>query len=500
MPCSSQLMSETSTHRSLVLVSVILAMFMIAIEATIVATAMPDIVGRLGGFSLYSWVFAGFLLAQTATTVLFGKLADLYGRRPVIIFGIIVFLIGSILCGFATNMIGLIAFRLMQGLGAGAMQPVAMTIVADLYSPEERASIQGYLSSVWGISAVIGPLIGGIIVEKLSWPWVFWINIPFGIATIIMLSRFLHEKVEHKKHSLDVLGSTLFALGISCLLIALTEIGQDGANPLVIWITLGVFIFCVPAFFWQERRASEPMLDLSLWRDRLISSSNATSLVAGMALTGVTSYLAVYVQGVMGYSATIAGLTLTMTAVGWPIAAVVARKMYRKVSLQTTLRIGSVLLVIGASFLPFLTPQSSPLIAGLGSFIIGFGMGFMIVTCIIMIQGSVSWQQRGSATAANVFSRTLGQTLGAVVLGSLLNYGLHSFSKDTPVDTEAVRQLLEGGRTSSGLANQELVVNALAHGLNLAFWCVLIFAVATMVLASFIPNRKMEDLVGGSKG
>lgn len=489
--------STFQTRRSLVLVSVMLAMFMIAIEATIVATAMPEIVGRLGGFSLYSWVFAGFLLTQTATTVLFGKLADLYGRRPVMICGIVIFLIGSTLCGFATTMISLIAFRLLQGLGAGAMQPVAMTIVADLYSPEERAGIQGYLSSVWGISAVIGPLVGGIIVEKLSWPWVFWINIPFGIATVFMLLKCLHEGVERKKHSLDILGSALFAIGISCLLVALTEIGQEGANPVVIWITLAAFLVCIPAFFWQERRAQEPMLDLSLWRDKLISSSNATSLVAGMALTGVTSYLAVYVQGVMGYSATIAGLTLTMTAVGWPIAAFLARKLYSRMAMQTTLRVGSGLVVVGAAVLPFLTPGTSPIVAGLGSLVIGFGMGFLIVTCIIMIQGSVSWQQRGSATAANVFSRTLGQTLGAVVLGSVLNYGLHNYSKSAPVDTESVRKLLEAG---SSLPNKELVAKALAHGLTLAFWCVLAFAVISMLLAFLIPNRNMEDLVGGAKG
>lgn len=489
--------STFQTRRSLVLVSVMLAIFMIAIEATIVATAMPDIVGRLGGFSLYSWVFAGFLLTQTATTVLFGKLADLYGRRPVMICGIVIFLIGSTLCGFATTMIGLIAFRLLQGLGAGAMQPVAMTIVADLYSPEERAGIQGYLSSVWGISAVIGPLVGGIIVEKLSWPWVFWINIPFGIATVVMLLKCLHEGVERKKHSLDILGSALFAIGISCLLVALTEIGQEGASPIVIWITIAAFVICVPAFIWQERRAQEPMLDLSLWRDRLISSSNATSLLAGMALTGVTSYLAVYVQGVMGYSATIAGLTLTMTAVGWPIAAFLARRLYARMEMQTTLRIGSGLVVVGAAFLPLLTRSTHPLVAGLGSFIIGFGMGFLVVTCIIMIQGSVPWQQRGSATASNVFSRTLGQTLGAVILGSVLNFGLHNYWKTSPVDTESVRKLLESG---SSLPNRELVVSALAHGLTLAFWCVLAFAVVAMCLAFLIPNRKMEDLVGGAKG
>lgn len=492
--------SASQTRRSLVLVSVMLAMFMIAIEATIVATAMPEIVGRLGGFSLYSWVFAGFLLTQAATTVLFGKLADLYGRRPVLVGGIVIFLVGSILCGFARTMIALIAFRLMQGLGAGAMQPVAMTIVADLYSPEERASIQGYLSSVWGISAVIGPLVGGVIVERFSWPWVFWINIPVGIATIFLVTRNLHEGVERKKHNLDVVGAVVFGIGISALLVALTEIGQPAANPVVIAVCLIAFLTAMPVFFWQEKRAEEPMLALELWRDRLVASTNLTALVAGMTLIGVTSFLAVYVQGVMGRSPTVAGLALTMMAVGWPLASMVARRLYAAIGMRGTLRLGTVLIVAGAVFFPFLTPASSPLFAGTGSFILGFGMGFLIVTCLIMVQGSVAWQQRGSVTAAAVFSRTLGNTLGAVVLGSVLNYGIHAYSKTTPVDAESVRKLLDTPSVAATLPNRELVVNALAHGLHLAFWCVLILSITTLVLGLFIPSRQMEDLVGGSKG
>lgn len=488
-------MTATATTRSLVLASVVLAMFMIAIEATIVATAMPDIVARLGGFELYSWVFAGFLLTQTATTVLFGKLADLYGRRPILIIGIIIFLIGSVLCGLATSMVALIAFRLVQGFGAGAMQPVAMTIVADLYSPEERASVQGYLSTVWGVSAVIGPLIGGLIVERWSWPWVFWINIPIGIATVFMLLKHLHEGIERKKHSLDLLGAGLFAVGVSSLLIALTEIGHEGSNPVVIWTTLILFVASIPAFLWQEKRAVEPMLDLNLWREPIIATSNGASLAAGMAMIGVTSFLAVYVQGVLGKSATVAGLTLTMMAVGWPIAAVIARKLYNRIGMRSTLRTGSALVVVGSIFFVLLPRFPSAIFAGVGSFILGFGLGFLIVTCIIMVQGSVQWHRRGSATASNVFSRTLGNTLGAVVLGSVLNYGLHSHSNVKP---ESVRKLLD---TPTGIAlpDRELIIAALSHGLHLTFWVVLVLSVVTFVVSLLIPHRHISDLLGGAK-
>ena len=491
-------MTSHTTNRSLVLASVVLCMFMIAIEATIVATAMPDIVARLGGFQLYSWVFAAFLLTQTATTVLFGKLADLYGRRPILLIGITIFLIGSVLCGLATSMYGLIAFRLMQGFGAGAMQPVAMTIVADLYTPEERASIQGYLSTVWGVSAVIGPLIGGFIVENWSWPWVFWLNIPIGIATVLMLLRFLHEGVQRKKHTLDLLGASVFAVGISSLLIALTELGNSKANPLVIWVSIGLFVLSIPVFFWQEQRVSEPMLELKLWRQRVIASSNAASLAAGMAMIGVTSFLAVYVQGVLGHSATVAGLTLTMMAVGWPIAAVVARKLYNRIGMRSTLRIGSALIVVGSVFFLLLPRVPSAYFAGTGSFILGFGMGFLIVTCILIVQGSVQWHQRGSATASNVFARTLGNTLGAVILGTALNYGLHSYSKERPVTADDVRQLLDLP-TGAFLPNRELIVSALGFGLHLAFWIVLLLAIATFAISLTIPERSLSELLGGAK-
>lgn len=481
------------TRRELVLASIMLAMFMAAIEATIVATAMPDIVGRLGGFSLYSWVFAGFLLSQTATTVVFGKLADLYGRRPVLTGGIVVFLVGSILCGFAWSMPALIGFRLLQGLGGGSIIPVATTIIGDLYTPEERGSIQGYLSSVWGISAVVGPLAGGLIVEKLSWPWVFWINVPVGIATIIGLRLFLHEKVERKAHQVDYLGAGLFAASVSGLLVVLTQIGQPKAD-LALTIAAGVaFVVATPLFVWQERRAPEPMMAVDVWMDPLIAKINGATLIAGMALMGITTFLAIFVQGVLAKSATVAGLALTMMAVGWPIAALLARRGYEKIGMRGTLRLGSVLLVVGATGLLFLNARSSVLMAGLSSFVIGFGMGLYTVTCLLLIQGSVGWAQRGSATASNVFSRNLGSTLGATVLGMILNFGLRHY--EGGVSPEAVRGLLE---QEPGARRSDLVQGALGYGLHLTFWCVFGLALVTAILAMRIPERQLHELTGGA--
>jgi EmrB/QacA subfamily drug resistance transporter len=479
-----------TTSRTLVFVSILLGMFMVAIEGTIIATAMPDIVRRVGGFTLYTWVFSAFLLTQAATTVLFGKLADLYGRRPVLVGGIIIFLIGSILCGFAWSMPFLIAFRLLQGLGAGSILPVATTVIGDLYTVEERAKVQGYLASVWGISAVVGPLVGGIIVEKLSWPWVFWINVPIGIATIIGLTSFLHEGIERKRHSLDILGAILFATAISSLMIVLTQLGQpSGASSSTILFG-ALFIVCVPIFFWHERRAKEPMIALEIWSHRVIASANAAVLVAGMTLMGITSFLAIYVQGVMGRSATVAGFTLTMMAVGWPIASIVARPMYKVIGMRGTLRVGSVLMVAGSAIFLFLQPDSSPTLAGAGSMVVGFGMGLLNVTVILMVQGSVGWRQRGSATASNVFSRTLGSTLGAAVLGSVLNLSLKSHPG---VSAEGIRQLLE-----SRTAVDPALLAALHQGLHLTFWCVVVLGIVTVAVALFIPSRELADLGGAA--
>ncbi|MGH8801874.1 MAG: MDR family MFS transporter, partial [Casimicrobiaceae bacterium] len=402
-----------------------LAMFMAAVEVTIVATALPQIVAKLGGFSLYTWVFAGFLLTQTATILVFGKLADLYGRRPVLIAGIVVFLVGSTLCGFAWSMPALIAFRLLQGLGAGSIQPVATTIIGDLYSPQERPRVQGWLSSVWGFAAIVGPLAGGLIVEALSWHWIFWINIPVGVATIAGLLLFLHEDVEHRTHTIDYLGVALFFVAITAVLVALMEGGVGWAwASLPTLLLIALFVAALTLYLRRERRAREPMVDLALWRTRLVASINASTLLAGASIIGVTSFVPIYVQGVLGRSAIVAGFALTAMSVGWPLASMLSGRFLRALDARRTVRAGGAVLFAGSLGLAFMAPGAGPLAAGAGSFVVGFGMGLLNTTFIILIQGSVPWAKRGGATASNVFARMLGGTLGAAILGAVLNAAL----------------------------------------------------------------------------
>ena len=341
-----------------------LATFMAAIEATIVATAMPRIVGELGGFAYYSWVFAAFLLAQTTTTVIYGKLADMFGRKPSLILGISLFLFGSLLCGIAWSMPSLILFRLLQGLGAGAIQPITSTVVGDLYKLEERGKAQGLISSVWATSAVVGPLAGGVIVDNLSWAWIFWINIPIGFIAIAGFTMFLKETVEHKKRSIDYLGAALFSIAIISLLILLTETKAEIAT------LLGLGLVCLVSgflFLHQERRAAEPMISLALWSRRLVASCNLATLVAGMTLIGLTTVLPLYVQGVLGRSPITAGFTLTALVVGWPLAVSLSGRFFLRFGIRNTLRCGGLMFPLGAALLLLLAPQSSPMLAAVGS-------------------------------------------------------------------------------------------------------------------------------------
>jgi EmrB/QacA subfamily drug resistance transporter len=482
------------TRRPLVLICVMLALFIAAIEATIVATAMPQIVGKLGGFALYSWVFAAFLLTQTATTVLFGKLSDIYGRKPVMIGGILIFLVGSLLCGFAWSMPSMIVFRLIQGLGAGSMQPVAITIAGDIYSPRERLKIQGWLSAVWAIAAIAGPIAGGLIVQRFNWAWVFWVNIPIGIITIIGFMLFMHEDIHKKPHAIDYPGAVLFSISITALLVALTQ----GAT--LSWGEIGglIAVFAVASFLFllQEKRAHEPMIALDLWGERMVATANASLLLGTMTLIGVTSYLPVYIQAVQGRPAILAGIPLTAMLFAWPLASAVSGRILKRFSMRSTLRFGAWLIPIGALFLLPIGPETSAAFAGVGPFIMGFGMGLLNITSMVMIQGSVEWSKRGSATASLIFSRTLGNTLGVTALGAILNFGVVMFASEhaTRMSTAEIHALLGSiGNILGGGADPNLRA-ALDAALRLTFWGMVAFAILAAMFAMMIPVRELETL------
>ncbi|MGD6994749.1 MDR family MFS transporter [Sutcliffiella horikoshii] len=491
--------SSNKTKKPFVLAAIMLAMFMAAIEATIVTTAMPAIAADLGGFSLYSWVFSSYLLMNAVTVLIYGKLSDLFGRKPILTFGIIVFLIGSLLCGMATSIEMLIVFRFIQGFGAGAVMPIASTIVGDMYTKEERAKIQGYLSSVWGISAILGPAIGGLLVQYVSWRFVFWVNIPLGILAIIGLYLFLHEGVEKKKHSIDYAGAGLLFVSVSSFMLVMVEGGVRWewiSAPVFSLIALSLITFIF--FILQEKRAKDPMMPFDIWQERSILIANTTSLTTGVMLIGISSFLPAFVQGVMERPPIVAGFTLTTMSIGWPIAAMIAGRLLLKIGFRTTSIIGGVALILGSIIFMTLSPDDGPVWAAFGSFMIGVGMGFSTTAFIVSIQSTVPWQKRGVATASNMFMRTLGSTIGAALLGGILNSriqehlrengALDQFSLDSTtllLNEEQRNQLSESMRV--------LLQDGLTSALQTVYLVVAGFAVISFLLILLLPKKNEES-------
>ncbi len=467
-------------------------MFLAAIEGTIVATAMPNIAAKLGGFSLYGWVFSSYLLMQAVMTPIFGKLSDLFGRKPVFIAGVTTFLVGSALCGMAQSMEWLIAFRFLQGAGAGAVLPISSTLAGDLYTLEERGRIQGYLASVWGVSSVAGPLVGGLIVENADWHWIFWLNIPFGIIAIIMITLYLHEQVEHRERSIDFAGAGLLLVGLSALMLALTQGADWGGTAAAALLILSLVTMAV--FVRHEHRVKDPLMHLELWNNRFIRLGNIAVLVMGVAMIGLITFIPTFVQGVLGRSALVAGLTLSGMTLGWPIASVVAGRLFVRVGVRRIVRIGAVAALVGSLIIALLSGEGAWYI-WVGAFIMGVGFGFLNTTYIVAIQSSVAWGERGVATASNMLMRNLGNAVGAALLGGVLNLRLARYLESVGigdlVSLDSVRDLI--GESAPGGAEVPAAAlpglqQGLQLGLDLVFWVIVAFAIATLLVSWRVPD------------
>ena len=468
------------TNRPLTVVALLLSLSMAAMEMTVVSTAMPTVVGDLGGVHLYAWVFTAYLLTSTVTVPLYGKLADLYGRKPVLLFGIALFLVGSIASGFAPGIGALIAFRALQGLGAGAMQPITLTIVGDIYNLEERSRMQGVFGAVWGVAGLTGPLLGGLIVHYLSWRWVFFINVPAGIGAAVLLMLALHEHVERRRHSLDWQGAGLLTLGLVALLA-----GTHGGLASAIGLPLAALLLFL--FYAVERRAKEPVLPIDLFRQRVIAVSTLAGALVGAGMISMVTYVPLYVQAVLGASPTAAGAAITPMVIGWPSASAIGGRVLPRVGFQRLIRGGLVVSAVAATALAlFLRPGASVHVAQAATALFGVGLGFANTSLLIAVQTSVGWRQRGSATASTMFARTIGGTIAVGALGGILAAALLS---DASVPTGAADQLL-GPAHGAGLDPSVLraLTASLQSGLGVVFWVIAGIAVAAAATSVAFPH------------
>jgi multidrug resistance protein len=454
------------SERGPVLMAVMLSTGLVALDQTIVATAVPSIVHELGGFRQFPWLFSIYLLGQAATVPVYGRLADMFGRKPVMYFGIGVFLLASILCGAAWSMPVLIAARAVQGLGAGAVQPMGMTIIGDLYTLQERAKVQGYVASVWGISSVVGPTIGGVFSQLLSWRFIFWVNIPLSLLAAWMLRRFA-ERVERSHPKIDYAGALLLTAATTLVVLALLEGGQ--AWPWASWqtpVVLGAALLMLALFVRVERAAAHPILPLWVFSSRILQVTSGLSLLVGAMLLGLSSYVPTLGQEVIGASAIMSGFALAALTLGWPVAAAVSGRLYLGVGFRATGLVGVALAVAGLLVLVLLDPAGSLWHVALGCLLIGFGMGWIASPAMVVAQSSVAWAQRGVATATNMFARSVGSAIGVAVFGAIVN-------------------AVVGAHPTAPL---------LATGIHRVFVGLLVLALAMGVLELFMP-RNVEQPV-----
>ncbi|MFC0628144.1 MDR family MFS transporter [Kribbella deserti] len=461
------------SRRGPVLLAVMLSVGLVAIDATILATAVPSVVEDLGGFTQFPWLFSIYLLAQAVSVPIYGKLADLRGRKPIMLLGIGLFVLGSVLCGFAWNMASLIVFRLIQGLGAGAVQPISMTIVGDIYTVAERARVQGYIASIWGIASFVGPTLGGVFSDYLSWRWIFFVNIPLGIAAAWMIFRRFEEKVQREgRPRIDYAGTTLLAIGGTLLLLGLLEGGVVWAWDSAVSITvLAVAAITLTAFVLVERRAAEPVLPLWVLNHRVLNSANASALLIGVLMVGLSTYVPLFAQGVLGQSALVAGFALAAMTLGWPIAASLAGRFYLRLGFRTTMLLGSAVVVTGAGLLVSVGSTSSVVYLGFACFVIGIGLGFCSSPAIVAAQSSVNWQSRGVVTGATMFARSVGSAVGVAVFGAVAN--------------AVVASRLGGAHDDL----EHLPADVLEPAIHDVYLGAAIAAVFLIVAAAFMPNR-----------
>ena len=507
---SSPALAMSSRRRLAVTLGVITGMFLAALEATVVGTAMPTVIASLGGLSHYSWVFSAYLITSTVTVPVWGKLSDLYGRRLFFQLGIAVFLVGSMLSGMSATMTQLIVFRAVQGLGAGALVPLGMTLIGDVYTVEERARMQALFGGVWGLASVVGPVVGGFITEQLSWRWVFYINLPVGLAAALVIGLALKEPRRQTRAAVDYAGAALLMAAFTLLLLALT-VGGGSVRTLLAPRNLGLLAgaAALAALFARvERRAAEPIIPFALFRNRVVAVSVAAGFLAGVSMFGAISFVPLFAQGALGSTATEAGSLLTPLMLSWVGMSVVGGRLLLRVGYRPTTIVGFALLTAGFAALSVFGRATPRAWLYLDLILIGAGLGLTMLTLMIAVQQAVARQQLGVATSLNQFSRSIGGAVGVAVMGAVLTAGLASHldaiarTSGGALPPERAAELAANpnaliepeARAQLQPAVLDALQGAMAASVRNVFWAGTAFAALALLVSLRLPRKGSSGL------
>ena len=495
-------------RRIAVTAGVMTGMFIAALEATVVGTAMPTVIASLGGLSHYSWVFSAYLVTSTVTVPVWGKLSDLYGRRLLYQIGIGVFLVGTLLSGLSTSMTQLIIFRAIQGLGAGALVPLGMTIIGDTFTVEERAKMQAYFSGVWGFSSIIGPVVGGFITDQINWRWVFFINLPIGVIAALIIGLSLKEPKIRNRPTIDYAGAMLLMTAISLLMFAMVEGDGSGSGlftgrnlvlALISVVMLVVFVFV-------ERKARDPIIPFDLFRNRTVTIAVVAGFLGGVAMFGALSFVPLFAQGSLGFSATEAGSLLTPLMLTWVSMSIVGGRLMLRIGYRSITIVGYAALTLGFVLLALFDRETSRVWLYIDLMIIGAGLGLSMLTLLIAVQQAVERTKLGIATSLNQFSRSIGGAIGVAIMGTVLTASLATElrrvagAEGTLTEQQAVEfasnpnALIEPSAKAL-IPNETLDVlqAALARAIHPVFWVGAITAALGLLVVLFLPKQPEEE-------
>lgn len=493
-------------RRWLITAGVMTGMFIAALEATVVGTAMPTVIASLGGLSYYSWVFSAYLVTSTVTVPVWGKLSDLYGRRLLYQVGIGVFLLGTLLSGLSTTMAQLIVFRAIQGLGAGALIPLGMTIIGDTFTLQERAKMQAYFSGVWGFSSIIGPIIGGFITDQISWRWAFFVNLPIGVVAALIIGIALKEPVSDRRPKIDYGGALLLMTAISLLMLAVVEGGSEGLLS-----TENLLIFAASAvllgiFVWVELRASDPIIPFDLFRNRTILIAVIAGFLGGVAMFGAISFIPLFAQGSLGFSATEAGSLLTPLMLTWVTMSVIGGRLLLRIGYKPLTIAGYAALTVGFILLAMFDRDTNRIWLYADLMIIGSGLGFSMLTLLIAVQQAVDRSKLGIATSLNQFSRSIGGAIGVAVMGAVLTASLTTELRKSATDGGPLseQQAIEFASNPNALIEPAakaqvpaetlaILQNALARAIHPVFWVGALMAGLGLLVVIFLPREGEEE-------